>query len=234
MIEDIIDRKKDIAEVNTMSPLNWAYVGDNIFELYIRMKLVNNTRLKPHNLHIEAIKYVRASSQAKLLKKIEENLTDDEKDIFSQSDISDDELQFLNKFIQKKPNLKKELRPPEEPKEKSIVIEQTPFVTQKKQKYKPKRNFIKLAEAKRKDSGTKQSITRPIRQTRNRKTEEKDTLPTIKKSSIIKSAEKSKELQKMENLINNRQKNLFLLPSISRFNYLSQSNKVIRKYRYQT
>lgn len=161
-------------------------------------------------------------------------LTDDEKDIFSQSDISDDELQFLNKFIQKKPNLKKELRPPEEPKEKSIVIEQTPFVTQKKQKYKPKRNFIKLAEAKRKDSGTKQSITRPIRQTRNRKTEEKDTLPTIKKSSIIKSAEKSKELQKMENLINNRQKNLFLLPSISRFNYLSQSNKVIRKYRYQT
>ena len=80
MIE-IIERKKDKSEVNTMSPLNWAYIGDNIFELYIRMNLINNTRLKPHNLHVEAVKHVRASSQANLLNKIEENLTDEEKDI---------------------------------------------------------------------------------------------------------------------------------------------------------
>ena len=78
MIE-IIERKKDKSEVNTMSPLNWAYIGDNIFELYIRMNLINNTRLKPHNLHVEAVKHVRASSQANLLNKIEENLTDEEK-----------------------------------------------------------------------------------------------------------------------------------------------------------
>ena len=80
MIE-IIERKKDKSEVNTMSTLNWAYIGDNIFELYIRMNLINNTRLKPHNLHVEAVKHVRASSQANLLNKIEENLTDEEKDI---------------------------------------------------------------------------------------------------------------------------------------------------------
>lgn len=80
MIE-IIERKKDKSEVNTMSPLNWAYIGDNIFELYIRMNFINNTRLKPHNLHVEAVKHVRASSQANLLNKIEENLTDEEKDI---------------------------------------------------------------------------------------------------------------------------------------------------------
>ena len=78
---EIIERKKDKAEVDTMSPLNWAYIGDNIFELYIGMGLINNTRLKPHNLHVEAVKHVRASSQANLLKKIEENLTDEEKDI---------------------------------------------------------------------------------------------------------------------------------------------------------
>ena len=80
MIE-IIERKKDKSEVNTMSPLNWAYIGDNNFELYIRMNLINNTRLKPNNLHVEAVKHVRASSQANLLNKIEENLTDEEKDI---------------------------------------------------------------------------------------------------------------------------------------------------------
>ena len=45
---ELIDRLKGENEVNTMSPLVWAYVGDSVYELYIRMKLVNNTTLKPH------------------------------------------------------------------------------------------------------------------------------------------------------------------------------------------
>ncbi len=52
-----------------MSPLTWAYVGDAVYELYIRTKLVNTTNLKPHKLHIESIKYVKAGAQANLLKK---------------------------------------------------------------------------------------------------------------------------------------------------------------------
>ena len=78
---DLVDRNKDEKEVNLMSPLIWAYVGDCVYELYIRMMLVNNTRLKPHMLHINSIKYVKAEAQANVLKKIEENLTDDEKEI---------------------------------------------------------------------------------------------------------------------------------------------------------
>ena len=80
MIE-IIQREKDVAEVNTMSPLTWAYVGDGVFELFIRTHLVNTTRLKPHMLHIEAIKYVKAEAQGKILNKIQEQLTAEEKDI---------------------------------------------------------------------------------------------------------------------------------------------------------
>ena len=80
MIE-IIQREKDGAEVNTMSPLTWAYVGDGVFELFIRTHLVNTTRLKPHMLHIEAIKYVKAEAQGKILNKIQEQLTAEEKDI---------------------------------------------------------------------------------------------------------------------------------------------------------
>lgn len=72
--------KKEI-EVNMMSPLTWAYVGDAVYELYIRTHLVNKTNLKPHKLHIEAIKYVKAQSQAQALKKIEVNLTEKEKEI---------------------------------------------------------------------------------------------------------------------------------------------------------
>ena len=74
-----IDRTKQ--EVELMSPLTWAYIGDAVFELYVRNKLINETNLKPHKLHIESIKYVKAKSQAEKLNEIYEILTDEEKDI---------------------------------------------------------------------------------------------------------------------------------------------------------
>ena len=80
-MEELIERKKDISEVNTMSPLIWAYVGDAVYELFIRTQLVNKTKLKPHMLHVESIKYVKANAQANILKNIYEQLTDDEKEI---------------------------------------------------------------------------------------------------------------------------------------------------------
>ena len=78
---EIIDREKTEMDVNMLSPLTWAYVGDAIYELYVRTNLVNNSKLKPHKLHIESIKYVKAKAQADILKRIEDSLTDAEKDI---------------------------------------------------------------------------------------------------------------------------------------------------------
>lgn len=68
-------------KINELSPLTWAYVGDAVYELYIRENLVNTSKSKPHKLHIESIKYVKASAQAKILKIIEEELTEEEKQI---------------------------------------------------------------------------------------------------------------------------------------------------------
>ena len=72
---------KNETEINTMSPLIWAYIGDAVYELYIRENLIKQTNLKPHKLHLESIKYVKASEQAKILKEIVEELTEDEKEI---------------------------------------------------------------------------------------------------------------------------------------------------------
>ena len=80
-MEDLIERAKSPEEINMLSPLTWAYVGDCIYELYIRTDLVNKTKLKPHKLHIETIKYVKAKAQADILKRIEENLTEKELEI---------------------------------------------------------------------------------------------------------------------------------------------------------
>ncbi len=78
---ELIDREKNETDVNMLSPLTWAYIGDAVYELYIRTNLVNNTKLKPHKLHIESIKYVKAKAQADILKSIEEKLSNHEKDI---------------------------------------------------------------------------------------------------------------------------------------------------------
>ncbi len=78
---DIFEIKKEEIEVNNMSPLIWAYIGDCVYELYVRNKLVNETGLKPNKLHIESIKYVKAAAQAETLYRIEKKLTEEEKDI---------------------------------------------------------------------------------------------------------------------------------------------------------
>lgn len=78
---EFIKREKDINEAKLLSPLVWAYVGDSVYELFVRTKLTNKSNAKPHKLHIESIKYVKAKAQADILKKINDSLTDEEKDI---------------------------------------------------------------------------------------------------------------------------------------------------------
>lgn len=80
-MEEWININRPEEEINLLSPLTWAYVGDCVYELYIRTNLVNKTNLKPHKLHIETIRFVKAKSQAKMLEKLQEELTEEEKDI---------------------------------------------------------------------------------------------------------------------------------------------------------
>ncbi len=70
---------KSEKEINMMSPLTWAYVGDSVYELYIRTYLSNTTNLNSHKMHVKSIKYVKAKAQSEILKQLE--LTDEEKDI---------------------------------------------------------------------------------------------------------------------------------------------------------
>ena len=80
-MEELIERRKDEKDVKLMAPLTWAYIGDCVYELYVREELINKTNLKPHKLHMEAIKYVKAKKQSEILKEILPNLTEEEQDI---------------------------------------------------------------------------------------------------------------------------------------------------------
>jgi len=78
---DFFERNKDISDIRMLSPLVWAYIGDGVYELFVRTYLINNSNSKPHKLHIESIKFVKAEAQAKILEKMMPELSEDELDI---------------------------------------------------------------------------------------------------------------------------------------------------------
>lgn len=70
-------------DINTINVITLAYMGDAVYELYIREYLIKRGIAKVEELQKEAIKYVSAKSQAIILKNlIEKNyLFDNELDI---------------------------------------------------------------------------------------------------------------------------------------------------------
>ena len=67
--------------VNEVNALALAYLGDSIYELYIRTYLIDKGINKVNTLQEEAKKYVSAKSQALILNKINEYLTNEEIDV---------------------------------------------------------------------------------------------------------------------------------------------------------
>lgn len=51
-----------------MKSLTLAYIGDAVYELYIRQFLVESGEIKPHELHKKAITYVSAVAQAAIIR----------------------------------------------------------------------------------------------------------------------------------------------------------------------
>ncbi|MEG1365973.1 MAG: ribonuclease III domain-containing protein [Oscillospiraceae bacterium] len=69
------DSKIDIHE---QSPISLAFVGDGVFELLVRSRLVSTTRLVPNQLHSKAVSYVCARAQCEALALITPLLTENE------------------------------------------------------------------------------------------------------------------------------------------------------------
>lgn len=66
-------------DIKEQSPLSLAFVGDGVYELLVRARLVGTTRLVPNRLHIYAVRFVSAKGQFQALNLIEPLLTVQEK-----------------------------------------------------------------------------------------------------------------------------------------------------------
>ena len=62
-------------------PLVLAYIGDSVYELFIRERLSEEKYKNVNDLHRRTVNYVKASAQAAILKRLENELTGRELDV---------------------------------------------------------------------------------------------------------------------------------------------------------
>ena len=83
MLKDLRVREFTEKEARLLNQLQLALVGDGVYELFIRNYILSeNIELTAHKIHVKAIGYVKAKSQAVIMHEIEDKLTEDESYIY--------------------------------------------------------------------------------------------------------------------------------------------------------
>lgn len=70
------------AEINSFSPLSLAYVGDAVYEVYVRSYVTQSGNMPVNKLHRTATHYVSAKAQSAIIHSIMDNLTEEEVAVF--------------------------------------------------------------------------------------------------------------------------------------------------------
>lgn len=81
MIDNIkgkYDRFKSERDIKSLNALTLAYIGDTVYDLYVRSHLIYTGDFKTGKLHLMAVKHVSASAQARAFDKIEGMFTEEE------------------------------------------------------------------------------------------------------------------------------------------------------------
>lgn len=66
----------------SLSPLTLAFIGDTIFDLIVRTKVIERGNAPVNKLHRYASNVVNAAAQAEIVEKIKDNLTEEEYNIW--------------------------------------------------------------------------------------------------------------------------------------------------------
>ncbi len=76
------ERKVSGTDPKLLSPGTLAFLGDAVYELYVRQMLVETANMPVNKLHALAVERVRASFQSNAYSVIEEHLTEEEQAIW--------------------------------------------------------------------------------------------------------------------------------------------------------
>lgn len=79
---DCFEPNMDIRDVNAVSMLGLAHVGDGVYELLVRAMLCQNGHKQVNDLHRLTVSYVNAPAQAKAIRRIMDSLTPEETEVY--------------------------------------------------------------------------------------------------------------------------------------------------------
>lgn len=71
-----------VQDIKTYSPLTLAYIGDAVYELVIRTKIVGHGNAPVNKLHKRSSQLVKASAQAEIIKLLEPMLSEEELGVY--------------------------------------------------------------------------------------------------------------------------------------------------------
>ena len=69
-------------DIKTYSPLALAYIGDGIYDLIIRTLVINKGDKQVQKLHLETSTLVNAGTQSKMMRTLQEHLTEEEHAVY--------------------------------------------------------------------------------------------------------------------------------------------------------
>ena len=69
-------------DIREYSPLTLAYIGDCIYDLVIKSKVINEGNKQVNKLHQETSKLVQASAQSLMMRTMQEHLTEEEHAVY--------------------------------------------------------------------------------------------------------------------------------------------------------
>ena len=81
-MKDFLDIKLSEAEIRAISNLGLAHIGDCVYELMVRSKIICSGRSTSGGLHRDTVKYVSAPAQAAAVEKILPALSEEEKAVY--------------------------------------------------------------------------------------------------------------------------------------------------------
>ena len=79
-LKDLFELKE--GDINAYSPLVLAYIGDSIYDLIMKTLVVNQGNKPVQKLHKETSTYVQAKAQSKMMRVLQEELTEEEHSIY--------------------------------------------------------------------------------------------------------------------------------------------------------
>ncbi|WP_461815975.1 Mini-ribonuclease 3 [Faecalimonas sp.] len=69
-------------DIREYSPLTLAYIGDSIYDLIIKSLVINRGNKQVQKLHKETSSLVQASAQSKMMRAMQDELTDEERAVY--------------------------------------------------------------------------------------------------------------------------------------------------------